>query len=190
MSLNSRFEAYYQRKLVPVTSSTYTHSPTLFMGASRALINNHIGRFKGDADSVYYDDIPSLGFENVLHNLHQELIVADKYTHEFRNYNIGVHIPLMPRHALTVNAGFRQYYETLKRLEEINDHSSFIKDGTDITGEIPGAGETFVDDMRFFTDLEYFRSSEFSLEYSYFNQEPATVILLKAIFSRLVLQRW
>ncbi|MFC1693863.1 hypothetical protein ACFL1R_10190 [Candidatus Latescibacterota bacterium] len=172
VSLNNRFSMYYQRRMAPVTSSTYTHSPTIYMGASRSVINNHIQRFSGLSDTVFISDRPDVGYENVLHNIHQEMDVSDKYLHEFRSYNMGVHIPLASRHSFFIEAGYRQYYETLKRLEEIQDYSSFISSSMDITHEFEGARKKYIYDTRFFTDMEYFRSGEFSLIYNYLSMEP------------------
>ena len=171
--LNNSFEVYYQKKMAPITSSTYTHSPTMYARASRWVIHNHIERFKGIADSVYFADMPSKGFENVLHDLSQEITVADQYRHEFRTFNIGIHVPLVPRHALVFDASFRQYSETLKRDYEYKDYSQFIVSGQDVTGDIPGAGETSLFETRYFTDMEYFRSGDFSINYNYLNIEPA-----------------
>ncbi|HUT64210.1 MAG TPA: hypothetical protein VMZ04_09660, partial [Anaerolineae bacterium] len=168
--LNSRFEVYYQRKMVPITSSTYDHSPTLFGGVSRWILNNYIGRFTGEADTVYFAD--RLGYQNVLNDLHQALDIADIYRHEFRFYNFGIQIPLAPRHSLIFTTSFRQYYETLNRREEVKDFSTFVYQGKDITNEFSGAGETNIYDTRFFTDLEYFQSGEFSIDYNYYKIEP------------------
>jgi len=170
--LNNRFELFYQRKLVPVTSSSYTHSPTLYAGVSRAVIHNHIGRYEGEADSVYFDDMPRYDLDNVLHDLYQEISIADRYRHEFRYYNIGVQIPLMPRHSIALEGGFRQYYESLNRQQHIRDNSRFYTGGIDVTGEIEGAGATSFDEIRYFTDMEYFRSEDISVAYNYYDIEP------------------
>lgn len=170
--LNTNIELFYQRKMVPITSSTYTHSPTLYMGASRWVINNYINRFEGEADSVYFADMSNYGLDNVLHDLYQDMSIADIYRHEFRYYNIGVQLPLAPRHSLAFETSFRQYYETLNRNSEYQDHSKFYMGGLDITDEITGAGEKSVYETRFFNDLEYFRSGEFSVNYSYYTIEP------------------
>ncbi|MFC1606639.1 hypothetical protein ACFL47_01605 [Candidatus Latescibacterota bacterium] len=170
--LNNFVEVYYQKRLVPVTSSGYTHSPTMYATAARAEIHNHITRFKGDADSVYFADMPDIGYNNVLNDLHQEIDVGDIYRHEFRNYSIGLHVPLAPRHSFLLEAGHRQYYESIMREQVIRDFSTFIADGKDITDEVPGAGSTFKDEFNYFNDLEYFRSREISLGYSYFRMHP------------------
>jgi hypothetical protein len=172
VELNNSFEVSYQKKMVPVTSSTYTHSPTLFLNTSRWVIYNHINRFKGLVDSVYFADIPDLDRTNVLHDLHQSLDVADSYRHEFRYSAIGVQVPLAPRHYLTGSIGFRQYYETLRRDSKRKDFSSFIDDGVDITVDVPGAGKTSIFETRYFTDLEYFRSGEITIDYSYYRLIP------------------
>ncbi len=170
--LNNTVELFYQRKLVPVTSSYYTHSPTLYAGASRRVIHNHIDRFDGVADSVYFADMPQYDLENVLHDLSQNITVGDRYRHEFRLFNLGVQIPLRPRHSLAVEAGHRRYYETLNRQQYIHDSSRFYQNGVDVTTEIEGAGDTSFDEIHYFTGLEYFRSSEFTLAYNYYDIEP------------------
>ncbi|MBT4484546.1 MAG: hypothetical protein HOC71_12815, partial [Candidatus Latescibacteria bacterium] len=194
--LNDRFEVYYQRKLVPVTSSTYTHSPTLFMGASRSVIHNHIGVSEGVSDSVFFADIPSLGYQNVLCNQIRDNNIAGKYRHEFRFFNIGINVPLAPRHSLTFDASFRQYYETLKLRWEENDLSTYVAGGKNITDEVLGAGAKRVFNFPFHTDMEYYRSSEFTMDYSYYKMEPSadsylsprgTAILARFRHSRTVL---
>ena len=137
--LNNDVDIYYQRRLVPLTSSTYTHSPTLYARAARSEIHNLIGRYKGEADTSYYADMADLGYANVLHDLDQEISIDDVYRHEFRFYNMGIHIPVAPRHTILLDAGYRQYYETLKRNQTVNDYSTFLVNGTDITDEVAGA---------------------------------------------------
>jgi len=170
--LNSSFGVYYQKKMVPLTSSRYTHSPTLYMSASRWVINNLIDRYKGFADSVYFADMPSYGLKNVLHDLYQELDIADSYRHEFRVYSVGVQVPLAPHHRLNFGFGFRQYTETLRRNQELHDHSQFFVNGEDVTSKIDGAGSSRVTETRYFTDLEYFRGGECSMDYQYMDIEP------------------
>ncbi len=87
--LNNDIEILYQKRLVPITSSTYTHSPILYVNASRSLINNYIDQYKGFVDSSYVADLPDLGYENVVHDLRQYYEVADKYRHEFRRLSMG-----------------------------------------------------------------------------------------------------
>ena len=173
VSINNRVQVYYQKRLVPITSSTYTHSPTLFASAARSEIHNHIARFDGTADTTYYADIPDLGYANVLHDLHQEIYIADIYRHEFRFYNMGIHIPLAPRHNFVLEAGYRNYIETLKRKENVRDMSTFMLNGTDISNEVEGVGTSWGNDFNFFNDLEFFQSKEFSIGYNYFKMEPA-----------------
>ncbi|MCE5249244.1 hypothetical protein LLG96_03400 [bacterium] len=170
--LNNSFDIYYQRKLVPVTSSTYTHSPTLYAEVSRAEIHNLIGRLNGEADSVYFADIDELGYKNVLHDLHQEITISDIYRHEFRDYTMGIHIPLAPRHSFIIEGGHREYYETLGRDQNVKDLSTFTVNGNDITDQVPGARSSWLYQNRFFTDLEYFSSNELSLAYSYSRIKP------------------
>jgi hypothetical protein len=79
---------------------------------------------------------------------------------------------LAPRHYLTIEASYRQYYESLRRKEKLNDLSTYLLNGVDITRLIPGAGSTLTADTRFFTDMEYFRSGELSLSYLYVRQLP------------------
>jgi hypothetical protein len=81
-------------------------------------------------------------------------------------------VPLAPRHYLTVEASYRQYYESLVRREKLKDLSTYLLNGVDITGMIPGAGETLSAETRFFTDMKYFRSGELSLSYLYVRQLP------------------
>ena len=173
VSLNSDIEVFYQRRLVPVTSSNYTHSPMLFAGGSRTVINNLIPRLEGDIDSVYYADLSSLGYADVLHDVSQHVTVDDLYRHEFRRMNAGVFVPLARRHALRLEAGLRSYSETVSRDQRVTDNSTFIWERNNITDEVSGAGETYTDEIRFLTDMEYFTSRELSLTYTFGRIEPA-----------------
>lgn len=170
--LNNQFEVYYQKKMVPFTSSGYTHSPTLYAGAQRSVIHNLINRFNGHADSVYFKDMDDYGYTDVLHDLHQEVGIDDQYRHEFRTYNVGIQLPLALRHTLTFDAALRQYYETLQRNQILQDYSQFYHKGTNITNEIEGAGSRRLYETKFFTDLEYFRSREVSVNYSFSKIRP------------------
>ena len=87
-------------------------------------------------------------------------------------YNMGIHIPIAPRHSILVEAGRRQFYETLRRTQIVKDLSTFIADGKDITSEVPNARDTFVDEIKFFNDLEFYKSDEFSLGYTYYRIHP------------------
>jgi Tol biopolymer transport system component len=173
VALNSSFEVLYERSMVPVTSSNYSHSPRFFAGASRTVINNYINRLNAVADSAYYADRPDIGYGNVLHDLHQTLVVNDEYRDEFRRYRIGILFPLANRHSLRFEAGIRQYYESMKRYNTIKDFSNYFSGGIDITGEVPFAGSSESYDTRFFTDLNYFKSREFDISYVYQRTEPA-----------------
>ena len=173
VSLNNYFGIYYERAMVPLTSSKYTHSPRLYAGASRIVINSYLNRLKADADSTFYADRPDIGYMNVLHDMHQTLTVDDKYRDEFRLYRIGIFFPLANRHSLRFEAGLRQYYESMKRYEFFEDFSNYFYDGMDITGEVPYARESVTYDTRYFTDMNYFKSQEFSVSYVYSKLEPA-----------------
>jgi len=173
VGLNNSFSIYYERAMVPVTSSSYTHAPRLFAEASRMVINNHIQLLEAAADTAYYLDRPDLGLDNVLYDIHYTANIADKYRDEFRRYSAGVFVPLANRHYLTFEAGYRQYYETLLRRQEIRDFSNFFLDNDNITADIPGAGGTYVDETRFFTDMNYFTSSEFGVSYLYTRRVPS-----------------
>lgn len=171
--LNSDFEVYYQRRLVPVTSSNYTHSPILYGSGIRSVVNYLNPLLDGDADSVYYADLPDLGYADVLHDVSRHVTVDDLFRYEFRRYNSGVYVPLARRHALRLEAGYRQYYLTATRDQRIADNSTFIWDGNDITDEVPEAGAVRTDDIRILTDMEYFNSKELSLTYTYSRNIPA-----------------
>ncbi len=171
--LNSTFEVHYERSMVPVTSSNYTHSPRFYAGASRMVINNFINRMNARADSAYYEDRPDIGFNNVLHDLHQTLEVNDEYRDEFRRYRLGVLFPLAQNHSLRFEAGIRQYYESLKRFNIIRDFSNYFANGIDITSEFPFAGTAEKNDDRLFTDLNYFNSTEFDISYTFSSVEPS-----------------
>jgi Tol biopolymer transport system component len=172
VALNSRLDVYYERRMAPITSSRRTHAPSLYAGASRAVINNYIARFEGMADTLFYGNVAGTDFQNVLQDISSLYTVADLYRDEFRQYRTGIQLPLAPRHFLTVETSLRQYFETLKRSEKLRDFSSFVLDGTDITDQIPGAGSTRTADTRFFSDMEYFRSAELSLSYLYMHRIP------------------
>ncbi len=172
VSLNSNFNIYYERAMVPITSSEYTHSPRFYLGASRTVINNYIHRLEATADSAFYDDMPDLGYGNVLHDLHQKITIDDEYRDEFRRYRLGIFFPLANRHVLVFEAGLRQYYETMKRYEIIRDFSNFFHEDMDVTEEIPTARKTSSYDTRFFTDMKYFQSREFSVNYFYSKSVP------------------
>jgi hypothetical protein len=167
VSLNNDFELYYERRMAPLTSSGYSHAPSLFAGASRSVINNYIGRFEGTLDTLFYDDIPDTDFKNALHDVLYKYTVADLYRDEFRRYRTGIQVPLAPRHYLTFEAGFRQYYESLRRDEKMRDYTKYIVNGQDVTGQVPDAGGTLAQDTHYFTDMEYFRSGELGLSYLY-----------------------
>jgi len=172
VGLNNSFNIYYERAMVPITSSKYTHSPRFYFGASRTVINNYIHRLEAMADSAYYDVMPDLGYENVLHDLHQKITIDDEYRDEFRRYRLGIFFPLVNRHVLVFEAGLRQYYETMKRYEVIRDFSSFFHEGPNITEEVPAARKTHSYDTRFLTDMKYFQSSEFGVNYFYSKSVP------------------
>jgi len=170
--LNNRYEVYYQRKMVPVTSGAYTHSPTMYMHASRSVINNYIKWSDSVVDSVYFDGISNNIYYDI-YDKHQEISDSDIYRYDFRYYTMGIHIPLMPRHSLRAEAGLRQYYETVTWHEEINDLSKYLFQGYDVSVVFPDAGKKSSMELRYFKDLEYFRSGEFSLGYNYYKLEPA-----------------
>lgn len=178
VGLNNHAEFYYERAMVPVTSSKYSHAPRMYLGASRTVINNYIPRLEAVADSAYYGDIANNGFENVLHDLHAKFTIADIYRDEFRRYRLGVFVPLARRHSLRLEAGFRQYYETLKRNEKINDYSNFFLEGEKINDQIPGTGQTRSYDTRFFTDMEYFQSRELDVTYLYSRIDPSADMMI------------
>ncbi len=173
VSLNNEFQFFYQRRMAPLTSSGYSHAPSLFVGASRTVINNHIGRFEGTADSLYYADVAGTPFRNVLHDINYRYTVADLYRDEFRRYRAGVQFPLAPRHFLLFEASYRQYYETLRRQEKLMDSSTFVHNGVDVTDQVPGARRTQTAETAYFTDMQYFRSGEFGASYIYSRQTPA-----------------
>lgn len=173
VSLNSDLEFYYERKMAPLTSSRYTHSPSLYIGGSRTVINNYIERLNVVADTLYIANIDSLGYKNVIHDLSQRYTVADVYRDEFRRYRAGVQVPLASRHFLTFELTLRQYFETLKRMETLNDLSTYVAGGKNITSQIPGAGITQTADSRLFSTMEYFRTVEFGIDYFYTRTYPA-----------------
>lgn len=173
VGLNNNFQIYYERAMVPITSSKYNHTPRFFATASRTMINNHIQRMRIAADSVYYGERPELELENVLHDMHATMDVSDKYRDEFRRYQMGIFVPLANRHYLTFEAGFRQYFETLSRHMEIGDFSNYFYNGMDITGYIPNSRQFRTSDIRYFTDMEYFQSREFGLSYVYSRRVPS-----------------
>jgi hypothetical protein len=113
-----------------------------------------------------------IGFNNVLSDLHAEMKVADEYRDEFRRYRLGVFMPLATRHYLNFEAGYRQYFETLKRNQIIQDFSSYFADGTDITGLIDGARKTRTYETKYFTDMDYFDSKDIGLSYIYYKSDP------------------
>ena len=71
VGLNSSLEFYYERAMRPVTSSSYTHSPRLYLGASRTVINNLIEGATAEADTAYFAGMPDLGYDNVYHDIHR-----------------------------------------------------------------------------------------------------------------------
>lgn len=172
VTLNSNIEFQYQRRLVPVTSSSYTHSPILYIGASRSVINNNIKQLEGEADSTYIADIPDYGYNDVLFALRQSQSVHDIYRHEFRTIGAGMQIPLRPGHYFTIEAGYRNYFETLQRRQHVSDLSTYVSQGIDITDELPGTGATSTLNTDFFTDLNFFSSRDLSLSYNYIKSDP------------------
>lgn len=172
VSLNNYAELYYERRMAPLTSSGYTHSPSLYMGASRSVINNHISRLDASADTMFYGDISGTDYKNVLKDLSQRYTVADLYRDEFRRYRTGVMVPLAPRHYLTFEASYRQYYESMVRQEKLKDFSRYILNGVDITADVPGAGSTQTADTRYFSEMEYFKSTDLTIGYVYSHQVP------------------
>ncbi|MDP2983906.1 MAG: hypothetical protein Q8O92_11315 [Candidatus Latescibacter sp.] len=173
VSLNNSLEFYYERKMAPVTSSRYTHSPSLFLGGSREVINNFIERLDAVADTFYVANIDSLGYKNVIHDLSQRYTVADVYRDEFRRYRTGIQVPLASRHFLSFELSLRQYFEALRRMETLQDMSTYIAGGKNITSQVPGAGATQTADTRLFSDMEYFRSVEMGISYFYARNYPA-----------------
>ncbi|MFA6471656.1 MAG: hypothetical protein WCU00_06405 [Candidatus Latescibacterota bacterium] len=173
VSLNSNLEFYYERKMAPLTSSKYTHSPSFYLGGSRTVINNYIERLDAVADTLYVANIDSLGYNNVIHDLSQRYTVADVYRDEFRRYRAGIQVPLAPRHFLNFELTFRQYFETLIRLETLKDLSMYVTGGNNITSQIPGAGTTQTADSYLFSNMEYFRTVELGISYFYTRTYPA-----------------
>ena len=96
-----------------------------------------------------------------------------KYSDEFRRYRFGIAIPLARRHNLTLETGYRQYYESLNIDQNIRDFSSFFVDGVDITGEVSGARTSSTQELRYFNDMNYFSSGEFTVSYLYSKSESA-----------------
>ena len=173
VSLNNNAEIYYERRMAPLTSSTYTHSPSIYVGASRTVINNLIGRFDGTADTLLYGDISGTSYKNVLQDRVEHYTVDDLYQDEFRRYRAGLQIPLAARHFLLLEASYRQYYESLLRQEKLKDLSHYILNGNDITSSIPGAGSTATADTRYFSDMQYFNAAEIGFTYIYYHPTPA-----------------
>ena len=173
VSLNSNIAFQYQRRMLPVTSSGYSHSPLFFVGGSRSVIHNNIKQLDGEADSTFIADIPDYGYSDVLFALRQSMTVHDVYRHEFRTIGAGVQIPLRSGHYFTVEAGYRSYYESLQRRQRITDLSTYVENGVDITGDLPGTGNTLTDNIDFFTDLNFFSSKDLSFSYNYIDSEPA-----------------
>lgn len=172
VSLNNDIDIYYERRMAPLTSSRYTHAPILYAGASRTVINNYIARFEGYADTLYTGDVAGTDYKNVLMDINRRYTVADLYRDEFRRFRVGMQVPLKPRHYLTLETSYRQYFESLKRTEKLKDLSAYLASGVDITGNVPNAGFELSHDTNYFSDMNYFGSREFTLGYLYVRQTP------------------
>ena len=170
--LNNDVEILYQKRLAPITSNSYNHSPTLYVNAGRSVIHNHIDQYKGFVDSSYIADMPEYGYDNVLQDLRQYFEVADKYRHEFRRFNIGFRMPLAPKQSFGVDAGFRSYFDSIQRSQYFRDYSNFITASGSITDQIDNAGAAYTVDTKYYTDLEYYRSGDIAFTYNYYDIKP------------------
>ncbi|MFT5369671.1 MAG: Tol biopolymer transport system component [Candidatus Latescibacterota bacterium] len=200
---NSDFAFYYENGLPPLLTEERTYAPRLFFGGSRSTINSivDLGTVFAQQDTqrgtlVTVVDGQQVLIPNATQVIQLSVTEEDDFKDVFSDATIGLEMSLGRGQTLGASYGYRSYSENLKVKQVVLDSTRIFQTDSagqleDITSQVPGIGGTnvFLDDF-LYKDLNFFKSHEWVLGWSYFTLTPRTDIFINPSGGRAFSMRY
>jgi Tol biopolymer transport system component len=184
---NSDFAFYYENGLPPILTEERTYAPRIWFGGARSTINSvvDLGTVFAQQDTqrgtlVTIVDGDQVLIPNATQILKLSVTEEDDFKDVFSDASVGMEMSLGRGQTLGLSYGFRSYSENLKVKQVVLDSTRIYQtnaDGQleDITDEVPEIGGTsvFLDDY-LYKDLNFFKSHEWVLGWSFITLKPRT----------------
>jgi Tol biopolymer transport system component len=184
---NSDFAFFYENGLPPVSTEQRTYAPRIWFGGSRSTINSivNLGTVFAQQDTQSGTLVTNINGQQVLiPNATQVLKLTvteeDDFKDVFNDATVGLEMSVGRGQNLALAYGYRSYSENLKVKQVVYDSTRIYQTNSsgqleDITDQVPGIGgsNVFLDDF-LYKDLNFFRSHEWILGWSYITLKPRT----------------
>ncbi|MDA0710968.1 MAG: hypothetical protein O3B73_12240, partial [bacterium] len=185
---NSDFAFFYENGLPPLLTEQRVYQPRLWFGGSRSTINSivDLGTVFAQQDTQSGTLVTNInGEQKLIPNATQILKLSvteeDEFKDVFNDGTVGLEMSVGRGQTLGMAYGFRSYSENLKVRQVVLDSTRIYQTNSvtgqldDITDQVPGTGgsNVFLDDF-LYKDLNFFRSHEWILGWSFITLKPRT----------------
>lgn len=184
---NSDFSFYYENGLPPVLTEERAFAPRIWFGGSRSTINSivDLGTVFAQQDTQSGTLVANIDGQQVLiPNATQFLDLSvseeDDFKDVFNDATVGMEMSVGRGQSVALAYGFRSYSENLKVKQVVHDSTRIFQTNSsgqleEITDQIPGIGGSniLLDDF-LYKDLNFFRSHEWLLGWSFITLNPRT----------------
>lgn len=184
---NSDFAFFYQNGLPPLLTEERTYAPRIWFGGSRSTINSivDLGTVFAQRDTQSGTLVTNIDGEQVLipnatQILNLSVTEEDDFKDVFNDATVGMEMSLGGGQSLGFSYGYRSYSENLKVKQVVLDSTKIFQTNDsgqleDITDQVPGTGgsSVFLDDF-LYKDLNFFKSHEWVLGWSFITLKPRT----------------
>ena len=185
IDINTDILLYYQKRITSVISTTSVHAPTFYGFYRHREINNVFNRLNALIDTTYTADL--YDYTDVFHDIHFTQVVDDTYKDVFNYFSTGVNIPLTRRNQVSISYNYRNFTETIDRVDDYRDYSTITtSDGIDISNQFSGIDTVIVTKTDFYTNMNYFKDRNFSISWRYLKLKPTRDRILNPTGGRVI----